>query len=58
LPTAAEKRFYYLKDNSAQQALAFTFGLSQNKANKWIHLLTPILSKTLKSFSSKPTPIA
>jgi hypothetical protein len=59
LPTAAEKLFfilYYLKNNPTQQALAFTFDLPQDMANKWIHLLAPILSKTLKSFKVQATP--
>jgi hypothetical protein len=56
LSTVADKRFYYLKNNPAQQALVFTFGLSQHRANKWIHWLTPILTKALKSFMPQTNP--
>jgi hypothetical protein len=49
-------KLYYLKNNRTQQALAFILGLSQDRANKWIHWLTPNLSKALKSFKPKTNP--
>jgi hypothetical protein len=59
LPTAADKLLfilYCLKNNPTQQNLAFIFGLSQDRANKWIGLLVPILSKALKSFKPQTNP--
>jgi hypothetical protein len=59
LTTAEDKLFfilYYQKNNPTQQALAFTFGLYQDRANKWIGLLVPILSKALKFFKPEINP--
>jgi len=53
LPSHADKLFfilYYLKNTPTQEALAFTFGLSQDMCNKWVHLLTGILSKALEEY--------
>jgi hypothetical protein len=59
LSSVEEKLFfvlYYLKNNPTQEALGFTFGLSQDMCNKWIHLLTNILQKSLKSYEAESNP--
>jgi hypothetical protein len=59
LTTAEDKLFfilYYQKNNPTQEALAFAFGLSQDRANKWIGLLVPILFKALKFFKPETNP--
>lgn len=56
LPTVAEKLFfilYYKKNNSLQESLALQFDLETSMANKWIHILTPILTKTLQKYIPK-----
>lgn len=53
LPTTQEKLFfilYYLKQNPIQEALAASFDLTQDMCNKWIHVLTPLLQKSLKQY--------
>jgi Helix-turn-helix of DDE superfamily endonuclease len=55
LSTDAEKLFfilYYLKNMPSQEALAASFDLEQDMANKWIHILSPILEKALKKFTT------
>ncbi len=50
LPGIADKLFFilhYLKTNNLQQVQAAMFGMSQPKANLWIHCLHPILNQTL-----------
>jgi truncated hemoglobin YjbI len=50
LPTTADKlRFIltYLKQNPIQQVQGQLFGMSQSHANKWIHLLHPVLNQAL-----------
>lgn len=54
LITDAEKLFfilYYQKNNPLQEALAASFDLKQDMANKWVHVLTPLLAKALKNFT-------
>lgn len=59
LASHAEKLFfilYYKKNNPLQEALAASFDLKQDMANKWIHVLTPILEKVLKPFAPTSNP--
>ena len=56
LPTVADKLFfllYYKKVHPLQEALAFQFDLDVPMANKWIHILTPILNKSLEKYIPK-----
>jgi hypothetical protein len=53
LATPAEKLFFILylfKNNPLQEALAASFDLSQDMANKWVHILTAIFEKATKSY--------
>ena len=50
LPTMAEKLLFilsYLKHNPIQEMQGQRFGMSQANANKWIHLLHPVLNQAL-----------
>ncbi len=50
LPTIEDKLLFiliYLKQASTQEMHGTLFGMSQPKANKWIHLLHPILNHAL-----------
>ena|GEM_PF-839808 len=50
LPTVADKlRFIltYLKQKPIQEVQGQLFGMSQSNANKWIHVLHPVLTQTL-----------
>ena len=50
LPTMADKLLFiltYLKQNPIQEVQGQLFGMSQSKANKWIHLLHPVLNRAL-----------
>lgn len=42
----------YQKNNPLQEYHAATFGLTQDMCNKWIHLLSPLLNKTLDEFKA------
>ena len=56
LPTVADKLFFllfYKKAHCLQESLAFQFDLELSMANKWIHILTPILNKSLERFMPK-----
>lgn len=56
LPTVADKLFFllfYKKTHSLQEVIAFQFDLEVSMANKWIHILTPILNKSLERFIPK-----
>src|ERR1035437_1175429 len=44
----------YLKTFPLQELQAATFSMSQPRANFWIHLLSPILRKTLKRLGELP----
>ncbi len=44
----------YLKTFPLQELQAATFSMSQPQANFWIHLLSPILRKTLKRLKELP----
>jgi hypothetical protein len=57
LPTSADKRFFilsYLKSNNLQIGQGALFGMSQPKANRWIHCLHPILHQTLSRLGELP----
>ena len=50
LPTMADKLLFilsYLKHNPIQAMQGQLFGMSQSNANKWIHLLLPVLNQAL-----------
>jgi hypothetical protein len=50
LPTSADKRLFiltYMKQNPIQEVQGQLFGMSQSNANKWIHLLHPVLNHAL-----------
>jgi hypothetical protein len=57
LPTIGHKLFFilsYFKCYSLQEVHAALFGLSQPKANQWIHCLTPVLQQTLAALGELP----
>ena len=50
LPTMADRLLFiltYLKQNPIQEMQGQLFGMSQSNANKWIHLLHPVLNQAL-----------
>ena len=50
LPTIADKLLFiltYVKQNPIQEVQGQLFGMSQSNANKWIHLLHPVLNQAL-----------
>jgi Helix-turn-helix of DDE superfamily endonuclease len=50
LPTIADKLLFiltYVKQNPIQEVQGQLFGMSQSKANKWIHLLHPVWNQAL-----------
>ena len=50
LPTIADKRLFiltYVKQNPIQEVQGQLFGMSQSNANKWIHVLHPVLNQAL-----------
>jgi Helix-turn-helix of DDE superfamily endonuclease len=50
LPTIADKLLFiltYVKQNPIQEVQGQLFGMSQSNANKWIHVLHPVLNQTL-----------
>jgi hypothetical protein len=57
LPLASDKLLFilsYLKNHPLQEYHAATFCLTQPQCNVWIHLLSNILLKTLKSLDELP----
>jgi hypothetical protein len=57
LPKVDDKLLFilvYLKTFPLQELQAATFSMNQPQANFWIHLLSPILSKTLKRLKEIP----
>lgn len=57
LPTIEDKLFFmlhYLKTNNLQMVQGALFGISQPKANVWIHCLAPVLNKTLAELGELP----
>ena len=50
LPMMADKLLFiltYLKQNPIQEVQGQLFGMSQSNANKWIHVLHPVLNQAL-----------
>lgn len=50
LPTMADTLLFiltYLKQNPIQEVQGQLFGMSQSNANKWIHVLHPVLNQAL-----------
>ena len=61
LPTFEDKLLFilvHLKQNPTQEVQGQLFGISQSNANKWIHLLHPILNTALKDLGVCPARIA
>ena len=57
LPSDRDKLLFilvYLKTFPLQELQAATFSMNQPQANFWIHLLSPILGKTLKRLKEIP----
>lgn len=57
LVTAEDKLFFilnYLKSNNLQTVQGACFGLSQPKANQWIHTLHPVLNQALARREALP----
>lgn len=55
LADTAHKLFFiltYFKHNSVQEMLAASFGLTQDMCNKWIHILSPLVEKSLKKYQA------
>src|SRR5215216_69026 len=45
----------YLKTNPLQVAHGCMFGMPQNKANQWIHVLLPVLRTSLRTLGDAPS---
>ena len=57
LPMIGDKLLFilsYLKNNPLQEYHGATFGMTQPQCNDWVHLLSDILFKTLKSLGELP----
>jgi Helix-turn-helix of DDE superfamily endonuclease len=57
LPTPQDRLFFlltYLKTYNLQVVQGRLFGMSQSKANKWIHVLLPALQAVLRSLGDTP----
>jgi len=57
LPMIGDKLLFilsFLKNNPLQEYHGATFGMTQPQCNKWVHLLSDILVKTLKSLGQLP----
>ncbi len=57
LPTMEDKLFFiltYVKTNSLQEVHGALFGMSQPKANLWIHCLHSVLNQTLNGLGELP----
>lgn len=57
LPLMEDKLFFilnYLKTNNLQTVQGACFGISQPKANVWIHCLHPILNQSLAALGELP----
>ncbi|NEP84982.1 MAG: transposase [Okeania sp. SIO3B3] len=56
-PTTADRLFFilvYFKQYTKQTMLGLSFGISQSKANLWIHFLSPILQSALSKMETMP----
>lgn len=61
LPTIEDKLLFilvYLKQAPTQMLHGQLFGLSQSNANKWIHLLHPVLNQALATAGVRPSRVA
>jgi len=57
LPTSADKLFFilsYLKTHNLQEVHGALFGISQPKANLWIHCLHPLVNQALAAVDALP----
>jgi hypothetical protein len=57
LPTVEDKLFFilsYLKTNNLQTVQGALFGITQPKANQWIHCLHAVLNQTLNGIGELP----
>lgn len=57
LPQAQDRLLFilmYLKTNPLQVAHGRIFGMPQNKANQWIHVLLPVLRNSLQTLGDAP----
>jgi hypothetical protein len=57
LPTAADRLLFiliYVKTNNLQLIHGELFGMSQGKANQWIHVLLPVLQLALRKLGDMP----
>ena len=57
LPTPEDRLFFilvYLKVASLQVAHGALFDMTQSNANKWIHVLLPVLHQTLETLGDMP----
>ena len=57
LPMIADKLLFilsYLKNSPLQEYHGATFDITQSQCNQWIHLLSDILLKTLKTLNELP----
>jgi hypothetical protein len=57
LPTLADKLMFiliYLKQGTTQEMHATLFGMHQPDANSWIHVLHPLLNRTLAALGELP----
>src|SRR6476660_5089588 len=57
LPLAEDRLLFilvYLKTNPLQVAHGRLFGMPQNKANQWIHVLLPVLRSSLRTLGDAP----
>jgi hypothetical protein len=57
IPLIGDKLLFilsYLKNNPLQEYHGATFGMTQPQCNVWVHLLSDILVKTLKSLGELP----
>jgi hypothetical protein len=58
LPFAEDRLLFilvYLKTNPLQVAHGRLFGMPQNKANQWIHVLLPVLRSSLRTLGDAPS---
>jgi hypothetical protein len=58
LPSHEDKLFFilvYFKQYPTQSFMGTSFGMSQPKANLWIHFLSPVLQNTLSSSQLSPS---
>lgn len=57
LPQAEDRLLFilvYLKTNPLQVVHGRLFGMPQNKANQWIHVLLPVLRSSLRTLGDAP----